>query len=72
MSDEVTIDDLAQQYADGDCESLLDIVDLARCVSVNLDNIKPIAEANPLIGVTWGQAKGLCMVIEKFYETTQK
>ncbi len=67
MSD-VTIDDLAQQYADDDdCYNDINaILDLARCVMVNLDNIRPIAEANPMIGVVWGQAKGLCLVIEKF------
>lgn len=69
MSDAIpTIDDLAKQYADDEYENLGDVVELARCVSINLDNIKPLAEAHPLVGIAWAQAKGLCHAIEKFYE----
>jgi hypothetical protein len=50
------LDDLAAAYEDEE-----DLVELARCVQINLNNIKTIAILHPLIGVAWGQAMGLCL-----------
>ena len=64
---EPTIDDLARAYADED-HNLAELVELARCVSINLENIRYVAEKNPLVGIAWGQAKGLCLALERFAE----
>jgi hypothetical protein len=63
--DTPTLEDLAQQYVDADITAT-DLLELAGCLNINLDNIRAIADQHPLIGVVWAQAKGLCGVVEKF------
>ncbi len=59
---DVTIDDLAQSYVN---DEERDLVELARCVQVNLENIRPVAEAHALVGIAWAQAMGLAKLVEK-------
>ncbi len=64
----VTIDDLvevAMKPEEGTEWDDAQLLELARCVEVNLDNIKPIAEANPIFGLAWSQALALAKVIIK-------
>lgn len=65
MSESTTIDDLVKLYVETDDPgNLIDLKELARCARCNLDNIKPLAEANALFGIAWAQAYALCLRVE--------
>ena len=62
------LDNLVQAYSDE--QDLAGLVELAGCVRINLEHIRQIAEAHPLVAVAWGQAMGLCASLEKFAEAS--
>ena len=47
----------------GEPRSPADVVELARCVVVNLENIRPVAEALPHVGIAWAQATALAKIV---------
>lgn len=55
MSAGEALDNLAESYLDSP-----ELVELAGCVEINLENIRSLAEQHPLVGIAWGQAMGLC------------
>jgi len=65
----VSLDELAEVYSDE--QELAALRELAGCVRINLENIRAVAEAHPLVGIAWGQAMGLCVSLEKFAEACE-
>ena len=43
----------------------MELVELAGCVEINLENIRRVAESNPIVGLAWAQAMALAKVVLK-------
>ncbi len=60
------LDDLIA--ASDDAETHAELVELARCAAINLEHIRPVAEAHPMVGVAFAQSLALAKSVERVLE----